>query len=54
MWSLAIAIAGLGVVLCFVLGRLWPLVAVSGLAIPMMPLGARRSGGPDAPASHVG
>jgi hypothetical protein len=42
VWSLAITFAVAGVVLSVVLGSLWPLVAFSGLAVPMIPVTASR------------
>ncbi|MBD7957117.1 hypothetical protein H9651_05670 [Microbacterium sp. Sa4CUA7] len=45
VWSLAIGVAVVGVVLAVVLSSFWPLLAFAGLAVPMMPVGVRRGAG---------
>lgn len=43
VWSIAICLAALGVVLAPVSGSAVPLLMFLGLAVPMAPLGTRRS-----------
>ncbi|HOA86173.1 MAG TPA: hypothetical protein PKH61_02065 [Microbacteriaceae bacterium] len=43
VWSIAIVLAFVGTVLAIASGSVWPLVAFAGLAVPMMPIGSRRS-----------
>ncbi|MEI3866644.1 hypothetical protein V6S02_06045 [Microbacterium sp. CCNWLW134] len=45
VWGIAISLAALGVVLALVSGSFLPLVALFGLAVPMVPLGRRRGAG---------
>lgn len=44
VWSIALSLAAVGIVLAIVTSSLWPLLAFAGLAIPMLPIGGRRSG----------
>lgn len=44
VWSIALSLAAVGVVLAIVTSSLWPLLAFAGLAIPMLPIGGRRPG----------
>ncbi len=43
VWSIAIGLAVLGVVLAIVSSSLWPLIAFAGLALPMFPIGTPRT-----------
>lgn len=43
VWSIAIVIALLGVVLALVSNSIWPLIAFAGLAIPMFPITTART-----------
>jgi len=43
VWSIAIALAIVGIVLAVVSSSFWPLIAFAGLAVPMMPIGSMRS-----------
>lgn len=43
VWSIAIALAIVGIVLAVVSSSFWPLIAFAGLAVPMMPIGSVRS-----------
>lgn len=43
VWSIAIGLAIVGIVLAAVSSSFWPLIAFAGLAVPMMPIGSMRS-----------
>lgn len=38
VWSIAIGLAILGIVLAIVASSFWPLITFAGLAVPMMPI----------------
>lgn len=44
VWSIALTLAAVGIVVAIVTSSVWPLVAFAGLAIPMLPIGGRRFG----------
>lgn len=43
VWSIAISLAIVGIVLAVASSSFWPLIAFAGLAVPMMPIGSMRS-----------
>lgn len=44
LWALAGLITVVGVVVASATASFWPLIAIAGLAIPLMPLRSRRPG----------
>lgn len=53
VWSIAIGLAIVGIVLAVVSGNIWSLIAFAGLALPMVPVGPHLTAGVAASESRA-